>query len=181
MSPVEITLIALSLSLDVAVVSIGAGALNRLTFARALLIAAIFAIFHTMMPLVGWLAGSWFSVYLAAYGNIIGFVLILLVGLRMLKGALTAENTETEKNILNTKVLLVLAVATSIDALVIGVSFNFLPVPVTLAVVTIGVVTFLMSLAGTLIGKQTHHLVGTKVELLGALALILLAFKVLLF
>lgn len=181
MSPVEITLIALSLSLDVAVVSIGAGALNRLTLGRALLIAFIFGAFHAAMPLLGWLAGSWFKGPLTEYGNVIGFVLILLVGLRMLKGALTAENTETEKNILDTKVFLILAVATSIDALVIGVSFNFLPVPVTLAVVTIGVITFLMSLAGTYIGKQTKHLVGTKVEFLGAFALILLAFKVLLF
>ena len=181
MSPIEITLIALSLSLDVAVVSIGAGALNRLTLGRALFIAFIFGAFHTVMPLVGWIAGSWFSAYLAQYGNVIGFVLILLVGLRMLKGALTAEKTETEKNTLNTKVLLVLAVATSIDALVIGISFNFLPVPVALAVITIGVITFLMSLVGAYIGKQTKHLVGTKIELIGALALILLAFKVLLF
>lgn len=181
MSPIEITLIALSLSLDVAVVSIGAGALNKLTFVRALLIAFIFGAFHAVMPLVGWFAGSWFSDYLAQYGNVIGFVLILLVGLHMLKGAFTAEDTEPEKNILNTKVLLVLALATSIDALVIGISFNFLPIPVMLAVVTIGVVTFLMSLAGAFIGKQTHHLVGTKVEFLGALALIVLAFKVLLF
>jgi putative Mn2+ efflux pump MntP len=181
MSPIEITLIALSLSLDVAVVSIGAGALNRITFGRALLIALIFAIFHAVMPIIGWLAGYWFRGYLLEYGNVIGFVLILLVGLRMLKGALTAENTETEKNILNTRVLLVLAFATSIDALVIGISFNFLPIPVALAIMTIGVITFFMSLAGAYIGKQTKHLVGTKVELLGALALILLAFKVLLF
>ena len=181
MSPIEITLIALSLALDVAVVSIGAGALNKLTLARALLIAVIFAAFHTIMPIVGWYAGSWFSTYLAEYGRVIGFVLILLVGLHMMKGALSAEDTEDEKNILHTKVLLVLAFATSIDALVIGISFTFLPVSILLASVTIGVVTFFMSLAGTLIGKQTHHLVGTKVELLGALALIVLAFKVLLF
>jgi putative Mn2+ efflux pump MntP len=181
MSPVEITLIALSLSLDVAVVSIGAGALNKLTIGRALLIAFIFGVFHTVMPLLGWVAGYWFRGYLVEYGNIIGFILILLVGLHMLKGALSSEDTETEKNILNTKILLVLAVATSIDALVIGISFNFLPIPVALAVITIGIITFLMSLAGTFIGKQTHHLVGMKVELLGALALIALAFKVLLF
>lgn len=181
MSPVEITLIALSLSLDVAVVSIGAGALNRLTLGRALLIAFIFGAFHAFMPLLGWFAGSWFKGPLLEYGNVIGFVLILLVGLRMLKGALTAESTDSERNVLNTKALLILAIATSIDALVIGISFTFLIVPIALAIVTIGVVTFLMSLAGTYIGKQTKHLVGTKVEFIGALALILLAFKVLLF
>lgn len=181
MSLLEIILIAFSLSLDAAVVSVGAGVLNKVTFRKALRIAFFFGGFHAVMPLVGLALGYWFRDYLTEYGRIVGFVLILLVGLKMLKDALSGEDIEREKDILHMKVLLVLAFAMSIDALVIGITFSFLQVPVVLAVSIIGAVTFLMSLAGVYVGRRSRHLVGTKVEILGALVLVLLAFKVLLF
>ena len=181
MTFIEITLIALSLALDVGVVSVGAGALHAITFRRAVVIAFVFGAFHAVMPLIGWTVGYWFREYLLEYGNVIGFALLLIVGLKMLKDALGTENTEREKNIQNAHVLFILALATSIDALVIGFTFNFLEVPVTLAIATIGFVTFFVSLLGTHIGRKSRHLIGTRIEMVGAMALILLAFKTLLF
>jgi putative Mn2+ efflux pump MntP len=179
MSIAELIIIALSLSLDAAVVSVGAGALNRITLRRALLIAFVLGAAHGLMPLVGWGLGFWFRDYLLAYGRIIGFALILFVGLKMLKEALSTE--DGSRSILTMKALLVLAFATSIDALVIGFTFNFLTVPVPLAALLIGSIAFAASLIGTLIGGKGRHLIGKKVEIVGAIALILLAFKVLIF
>ncbi|MEA2701787.1 MAG: hypothetical protein QOE22_496 [Candidatus Parcubacteria bacterium] len=181
MSALEILLLALSLSLDAVVVSVGAGVLNRINIRKALVIAFFFGAFHAVMPLLGWAAGYWFRGYLTEYGHIVGFVLILLVALKMLRDALRQEDTAREKDILHMRVLLVLAFAMSIDALVIGITFNFLPVSVLPTSAIIGLVTFLMSLAGVYVGRRSRHLVGTKIELLGALVLVLLAFKVLLF
>lgn len=180
MSFINLALIAFSLALDAGVVSVGAGALNRITWQRALLIAFVLAAFHALMPVLGWGLGYWFRESLLAYGRIIGFVLILGVGFKMLKDALDKEEEE-KRNILDFKVLLILAFATSIDALVIGFTFNFLEMPVTVAALTIGVVTFVVSLLGTYVGGRTRHHIGKKIEVLGAIALILLAFKVLLF
>jgi putative Mn2+ efflux pump MntP len=181
MSLLEIILIALSISLDVAVVSVGAGVLARLSLRRTLLIALCFGIFHAGMPLLGWYAGYWFRDYALEYGRVIGFALILMVGLRMLKAAFEKENTKRERNLLQPRTLFILAFATSIDALAIGVTFSFLDVPVALAVLVIGIVTFLMSLAGVYIGRRGRRLIGTRIEFVGAVFLILLAFKVLLF
>ena len=181
MSLLELFLVSLSLSLDAMTASVGAGALNRMSVLKALTVALVFGVFQGLMPLLGWYLGSQFSELLTHYGKIIGFVLILLVGLKMLKESFGKEDVEDEKNILSVRTLLVLAIATSIDALVIGITFTFIPVNLLLAVVMIGVVTFLMSLLGIYIGTKSRHLIGTKIELIGALVLIVLAFKTLLF
>jgi putative Mn2+ efflux pump MntP len=179
MSLIELIVIALSLSVDVAVVSVGAGALNRVSVKRALVIAFVLGAAHGLMPLVGWGLGYWFRDYLLDYGRVIGFVLILFVGLKMLKDALTGGPEQSAE--LTTKALLILAFATGIDALVIGFTFNFLTVPVPLAALLIGGIAFAVSLVSTMIGGKGRHLIGRKVEVVGALALILLAFKVLFF
>lgn len=181
MSFLEILLIAVSLSLDAVVVSVGAGALGGLTKKRALIIALYFGAFQAGMPLVGWLLGLGFRDAVAAYGHIIGFALILGVGLKMLSEALKKEDVEAEKNIMDTRTLLLLAVATSIDALVIGITFNFVAVNIPVAVATIGLVTLLLSYIGVHAGKRSRHLMGTHIEVVGAVVLILLAFKTLLF
>jgi putative Mn2+ efflux pump MntP len=176
----ELFLIGLSLSLDVAVVSVGAGALNRICVSRALFIAGIFGFFQAVMPLVGWLFGSLFFDWLMQYGNYIGFTLILLVGFKMLAEAFGKEDTEKERDILETKTLLLLAIATSIDALVIGVTFTFMKVQLFFAVIFIGFITFIVSLWSIYFGTKMKHFVGSKIELIGGLILIVLAFKVLL-
>lgn len=181
MSFAEILILAVSLSLDAVVVAVGAGALARIRIGGALRVALAFGVFQGLMPLLGLLLGSVFSVYLLMYGHIVGFVLLLLVGGKMLFEAFGKEDTGNERNIMHIRTLLILAVATSIDAFVVGITFSFLPVHLPIAVLTIGVVTFLLSLAGVFLGRSSRHLLGTRIEIIGALVIILLAFKVLLF
>ena len=181
MSFAEILILAVSLSLDAVVVAVGAGALARINIGGALRVALTFGVFQGLMPLLGLLLGSVFSVYLLMYGHIVGFFLLLLVGGKMLFEALGKEDTANERNIMHIRTLLVLAVATSIDAFVVGITFSFLPVNVPIAVLTIGIVTFLLSLVGVHLGRSSRHLLGTRIEIVGALVIILLAFKVLLF
>ena len=180
MSPVEVLILAVGLSLDAVVVAVGAGALNRITHTRALYIAGVFALFQGMMPLIGWAGGLAFQSPLAAYGNLIGFTLLMLVGLKMLKEALGPESESEERTILRTKTLIALAVATSIDALVAGITFTFIPVSLSFAVLAIGLVTFVGCLGGIYVGRHIKHLIGTKLEVVGALVIMLLAVKVLL-
>lgn len=180
MSLPEILLLALSLSLDAAVVAVGAGALARVKLSAALRIAGLFGLFQGLMPVLGLLLGLGFRDYLLAYGNVIGFVLLLLVGGKMLFEAFEKEDTKSERDILQLSTLLVLAVATSIDAFVVGITFTFIPVDVPVAVTLIGLVTFLMALVGIYLGRRSRHLLGTRIELVGALVIVALAFKVLL-
>jgi manganese efflux pump family protein len=177
----DILLIAFSISLDVAVVTVGAGALSRVTYLAALRIAVLFGVFHAVMPLLGFELAGLFGSAFADYGRLISFVLLMIVGLKMLKEAFGGENTERERDILKFRTLIVLAFATSIDAFVIGITFSFLSYPINQAVLIIGAVTVLMALLGTFIGHKSRHLLGTKVDALGGIILILLAFKVLLF
>lgn len=173
-------MLAVSLSLDAAIVAVGAGALARLGLGTALKVSFVFGAFQGLLPLLGLLLGSMFSVYLLAYGHVVGFVLLLLVGGKMLYEAFDTEDTESERDITHLSTLFILAVATSIDAFVVGITFSFVPVHVPTAVLAIGVVTFVLSLLGVYIGRTSKHLLGTRIEIVGAVVIILLAFKILL-
>lgn len=181
MSVLEILLIAFSLSIDVAVVSVGAGALNKMSPLAALRIAFLFGAFHTVMPLLGWSLAHLVGTSFSAYGKVISFALLMFVGVKMLKDAFSPEDVKDERDILHLKALVILALATSIDAFVIGITFAYLAYPVMTAALIIGAVTMLMGLLGTYIGHRTHHLMGPRVDALGGIILILLAVKVLLF
>jgi putative Mn2+ efflux pump MntP len=180
MSLLEIFLIAASLALDAAIVAVGAGALAHVRTRTALKVALFFGAFQAFMPLLGLLLGLGFRDYLLAYGHIVGFVLLLIVGGKMLLDSFGEEDTEREKDITRMPTLLLLAIATSIDAFVVGITFNFVSVNVPVAIAVIGIVTFLMALGGVYLGKRGKHLLGNRIELAGALVLIALAFKILL-
>ena len=180
MSFVEILILAVSLSLDAVVVAVGAGALARINIWNAFKVAFTFGAFQGLMPLLGLLIGSAFSVYLLVYGHIVGFLLLLLVGGKMLYEAFDTEDTESERDIMHMRTLLILAVATSIDAFVVGITFSVLSVHILTAVLAIGLVTFLLSLVGVYLGRKSKHLLGTRIEIVGAIVIILLAFKILL-
>ncbi len=183
MSFLEIILTALSLSLDATAVSIAAGALNKISIKQAFKIAAFFGIFQLVMPIIGWEIGSSFKEYILNYSNIIGFIALLALGSKMFYEAIKKTNEEeinNEKHITQNKVLLLLAITTSIDALVVGITFNFLNVNIPLAVITIGIITFFLCLGGVYVGKRGRNIAGNKIEIVGALILIALAFKILL-
>jgi len=179
MSVLELFSIAISLSIDVAVVCLAASALRRPSFKNALFIPGVFAFFHAVMPLLGLGLGLGFKEYLASYGHIIGFALLLFVGLKMLRESLSTDEGDVAR-ILRPGTLIILALATSVDALVIGFSFNFVAVDLPLAVLLIGGVTFAAGLLGMYFGRKGTLLLGNRVQTLGAIVLILLAFKVLL-
>lgn len=182
MTIIEIFLTGFSLSLDAVAVAIAASALNRNTRKQALKIALFFGLFQAFMPLVGWGLGFGFKEYVEAYGSIIGFILLFGVGLNMLKETLSSETEEDvkkERHLSETKVLTVMAFATSIDALVVGITFNFVKVSVPFAVTVIGIVTFILSLFALYVGGKYKHSPGKKIEIFGALILIGLAIKIL--
>lgn len=183
MSDWEIFLTAVSLSLDAVAVAVAAGTLSKIRIKQALKIAAFFGGFQFMMPLIGWGIGYNFTGYLK-YGNVIGFVALLLVGIKMLAEAIKktdGEDIEKERHITQLKILILLAITTSIDALIIGLTFNFIKVNVWSAVSIIGLVTFFLSLIGVYLGERSKKLVGNRIEIFGSLILIILAFKILLF
>lgn len=183
MTLTEILLTAFSLSLDAVAIALAASAIHYVTLRQALKIALFFGAFQLLMPILGWAMGLGFKGYVEAYGNIIGFALLLGVGMNMLRETFkkeTAEDIEHERHLAETKILTLMAVATSIDALVVGFTFNFVSVNIPIAVGVIGVVTFLLSLLAVYVGEKFKHIAGNKLEVFGALILIGLAFKVLL-
>lgn len=181
MSLLDIFLIAVSLSLDAVAVALTIGVLNGFKVKDMFKVGFFFGAFQAVMPLLGWLAGYSFKGVFEEYGHFIGFGLLLLVGLKMLYESFKKEEEGEEKNLLSNKVLTMLAVATSIDALVVGITFNFVSVNVAIAVVVIGLVTFVLSAFGVYLGAKSKDLVNVKLEIGGAIVLILLAFKILLF
>ncbi len=181
---IEIVLIAISLALDAFAVSVAKGAVNKkIKIKHALLIAATFGIFQLFMPIIGWLLGLSFASLVSGFGNWIAFILLSGVGLRMIYEAFahdTKEKISENKSILRFSVLILLAIATSIDALVTGISFAFISTDVWFAVLLIGSITFFISYFGIFLGKKLGTLIGDKFESIGGIVLILLAFKILL-
>jgi|CXWL01.1.fsa_nt_gi putative Mn2+ efflux pump MntP len=181
MSLFEILLIAFSLSLDAVVVAIAAGAVGKISFRNAVKIAAFFGTFQLGMPIFGWFIASWFKESFLAYGHIIGFVLLLVVGLKMLKESFEKSEGEEKKDFFKTGTLFILAIATSIDAFVIGMSLTFVDVSILFASTVIGAATLALSFIGVYAGKKGRSFFDSKIEIIGSAILIALAFKILLF
>ena len=179
MGVLELFSIALSLAIDVAVVCLAASAAHKPTLRNAFFVSGVFAFFHAFMPIVGLLLGYGFRDYLAAYGSLIGFALLLFVGLKMLKDSLSKGDSDVER-IMHPGTLFVLALATSIDALVIGFTFNFVTVNLALAVLLIGGASLIAGLLGMYLGNKGTMVLGNRVQTIGAFILIGLAFKILL-
>jgi len=133
-----------------------------------------------LMPLVGYLAGRGLLGWVEAYAHWIAFALLLLIGGKMIFESF-AEGVEDEISVVTTKVMLMLAVATSIDAMAAGFSLTLLTVNPFLACLIIGVTTFLFSWAGVYIGFRSGTWLESRAELFGGIVLILIGFKILLF
>lgn len=173
--------LAVGLSMDALAVSISSGltipGVNR---SHGLKIAFSFGFFQAVMPILGWLAGTSLRRYIESVDHWIALALLTLVGARMIYEALTGHDREEPVIATEPRVLLLLSVATSIDALAVGLSFSLLHVPLFPAVLIIGVTTFLFSGAGVYLGKiATAHL-GRFVEILGGIILIGIGLKILL-
>ena len=178
----ELTLIALGLSMDAFAVSMCKGmSMSRLSLRNATIIALFFGGFQAGMPLWGWLLGKQFERYITSIDHWIAFGLLTLIGGKMVIEVFEKDQCPSRNgDSLNIKELLLLSVATSIDALAVGVTFAFLQVSIVPAVSLIGIVTFLLSFAGVCIGNQFGIRLKSKAELAGGIVLILMGLKILL-
>jgi putative Mn2+ efflux pump MntP len=177
MTLIEIFLTAVSLALDAAAVSIAASAMHHFKLKQALKVAGFFGFFQAAMPLLGWALGSSFK-GMSAYDHLIAPALLLLVAGKMVWDIFQKEDEESERHISETKVLTMLSIATSIDAFVVGITFNFIKLDIPLGIAIIGLVTFALCLASLFVGKKGRHYFGQRVELLGAAVLVILAWKI---
>ena len=172
-------LIAVALAMDSVAVSIASGSKYKtITFSTTFLIAFIFGFFQGLMPLIGYLGGSIFNEYVREYDHWIAFILLVFLGGKMFYEAYKNE-FEEEVQDLAVKTLLLLAVATSIDALAVGVTFSFMEIDILQAVLIIGAVTMLLCVGAVYIGKALGSLLEDKAEMLGGAILIFLGCKIL--
>ncbi len=180
MGLIELFLIAVGLSMDAFAVSVCKGlAMPKCTFKKAAIVGLWFGGFQALMPAIGYILGAQFQEAIASIDHWIAFVLLALIGGNMIHEALDNDEEEADAS-LDVKPMFLLAVATSIDALAIGITFAFLKVNIIPAVCFIGIVTFIISFAGVKIGNVFGVRYKNKAEIVGGVILILLGLKILL-
>lgn len=184
MSLMEIFLIGVGLSMDAFAVAICKGlSMQKVDLRYTVWIALYFGVFQAAMPLTGWLLGSQFARHVTRFAPWIAFILLALIGGNMIRESLSKDEEETEREerlLVDHKELLMLAVATSIDALAVGVSFAFLGVRIGPAVTFIGCTTFALTLVGVWVGNLFGSRYKSRAELTGGVILILIGLKILL-
>lgn len=181
---IEILLIGVGLAMDAFAVAVCKGlSMKKVNKKHAAVIALFFGGFQGLMPFIGWALGKGFEQYIKSVDHWIAFVLLGIIGGKMvyeaIKGGDETIAAEDEEK-LNLKELLVLAIATSIDALAVGITFAFLEYPIAESVAVIGIATFIISLAGVYIGNIFGSKYEKKAELAGGAVLIIIGLKILL-
>ena len=184
---ITLLLMGVGLAMDAFAVSICKGlSMKKVKWQHATVIGLFFGGFQALMPFLGWLLGSQFEQYITKIDHWIAFILLGIIGGKMLYEAIRGDEEEecgccTENNEkLDLRELFILAIATSIDALAVGITFAFLKYPVGKAVTIIGVVTFIISLAGVYIGNFFGSRFKKKAEIAGGIILIGIGLKILL-
>ena len=177
MNIIDILVIGVGLSMDAFAVSICKGlAMKKMDVKKALVCSLYFGVFQALMPLIGFLLGSGFKNVVSSIDHWIAFVLLGIIGINMIK---EAKSCETVNDAMDVKTMLTLAVATSIDALAIGVTFAFLKVSIIPAITIIGVTTFVCCFVGVKLGSIFGEKLKTKAEIVGGTVLILMGTKIL--
>ena len=184
MSLIEILLLGVGLAMDAFAVSICKGlAMNKVNMKQCFLIALFFGGFQALMPVLGWFLGSTFAEKIKAIDHWIAFILLSYIGIKMISDAIKEWKEETKVEQmdppLDIKELFLLAIATSIDALAVGITFSFLDVVIGLAAGIIGVVTFVISGAGVFVGNIFGEKYKSKAQITGGLILVLLGVRIL--
>ena len=180
MTFIELLILAVGLSMDAFAVSVCKGlAIGKIEKKHMVIAGLWFGGFQALMPAVGYLLGSSFAGYIKSIDHWVALVLLAGIGVNMLREAFSGEE-ETADSSMGFKPMLLMAVATSVDALAIGIGFAFLPVRIIPSVLTIGVTTFIFSAAGVKIGSVFGMKYRKGAELVGGVILILLGVKILL-
>jgi putative Mn2+ efflux pump MntP len=171
---------ALGLSMDAVAVSISRGCMVRRLRARHMLrMAFFFGFFQMLMPVVGWLAGLTLNRFLSRLDHCIAFGLLAFIGAKMIREARRADECDLPVHPFDPLVLLGLAVATSIDALAVGLSFSLLRMTIVAPVLIIGLVTFALSFLAVILGNRFGAVLGRKMEVIGGLILIGIGVRIL--
>lgn len=179
MGLVEIILISIALAMDAFAVSVCKGlSLKKMSWKKAFIVGLYFGGFQALMPLIGFLLGSTFEAIVTNVDHWIAFILLVFIGGNMIKESFE-EDSENRNDDLSVKTMIILAIATSIDALAVGITFAFLKVNVFLAITLIGIITFAISALGVKIGNKFGDKYEQKAELVGGVILVLMGIKIL--
>ena len=176
----EIILISIGLAMDAFAVSVCKGlSMKKMNWENAIIIGLYFGIFQAAMPSIGFLLGTKFSGIVESIDHWISFILLLIIGGNMIKESFDDEE-EKRNDKIDIKTMLILSIATSIDALVVGITFAFFETNIILSVTIIGLVTFVLSMLGVKIGNKFGDKFQNKAELTGGIILILIGLRILL-
>ena len=180
MEVLEILLIAIGLAMDAFAVSICKGlSMKRMDWKKALIVGLYFGAFQGLMPVIGYFLGSTFESLVTKIDHWIAFGLLVFIGANMLKEAFGNDSENCNDNV-DFKTMVVLAIATSIDALAVGITFAFLQTNILLAALATGIITFAVCVIGVKIGNKFGDKYERKAETVGGLILILMGIKILL-
>lgn len=180
MSFFEMFIIAVGLSMDAFAVAICKGlCMSKMSWKNAVITGLYFGGFQSGMPLIGYLLGSQFKYAITAFDHWIAFILLGIIGISMIRESFSKEEEECTECSLDPKNMVMLALATSIDALAVGVTFAFLQVQILPAVSYIGITTFVLSILGVKVGNAFGVRFKSKAEFLGGLILIFMGTKIL--
>lgn len=175
-----IVLIAIGLSFDTFAVSVSSGLiLRKIDFFNATKIAVTLAIFQAAMPVVGWIAGSGIKGYAENFDHWIAFGILTILGGKMIYESFKTDPEDRSFNPLDIRVMIGMAIATSIDALIVGFSFALLNYKIVISVGIIGIVTYIVAMLGMLFGKKIGARMGRRMEILGGIMLFLIGLKIL--
>jgi len=176
----EIILIAIGLSMDAFAVSIMLGLSVKKPKIREMVIPGIyFGFFQALMPFIGYFAGIHFAGKIQNFDHWIAFVLLGFIGGKMIKDSFSKDEKKIDKNPFRFSAMLLLAIATSIDALAVGITFAFFEINIFTSIIIIGLTTFCISLGGVKIGNIFGTKFKTKAEFIGGVVLVMLGFKIL--
>ncbi|MCC7553741.1 MAG: manganese efflux pump MntP family protein [Methanobacteriaceae archaeon] len=180
MDIIAIIIIAIALSMDAFSVSISQGfKLININGSQTIAIGLFFGAFHIVMPILGWFACWQIRYIISSIAPILGFLILVAIGIKMIHDCLSDVDRDDRKCGFSFKNLLILAIATSIDAFAIGISFSLLNIPVFTPAIMIGLITAIFSILGVKLGKSLGDIFGDKLEVFGGLILIVIGFKML--
>ena len=177
---ISISLIAVALAMDAFSVSMTKGFTQKdLKNSEILYYGLFFGGFQALMPILGYFCGNAIASIVEALASVIGFILLLAIGLNMIRESLSSDSEDVSDKF-SFKEVILLAIATSIDAFAVGITIALLKDPILISAAIIGVVAFAFSIAGIYIGKRIGVYVGDKFQILGGVILILIGIKILL-
>lgn len=182
MDILTIIIIGIGLAMDCFAVALARGAQPGIDKIRlALVFAFVFGLFQTGMTVIGWAAGSLFIDIIAPYDHWVAFIILSVIGLKMIIKGLRDEKTEIQKstNFQHITSILLLAVATSMDALAIGLGFAFLNMDIIIPSLIIGIIAAIFAITGVFLGTKLEKILGNKIEILGGIILLGIGIKIL--